>query len=147
MPNHWLPAAIWLPQHLSPQLANCNIKVHWYQYLSKQVLNMLSKYRSINSFTASLTFCLIIKDFYRKDMRKNLSADGCFQALRISPTWILSKLTLTSLSFSATSLSEDFALGLLGCFSAPSLSADFALGLLGCLSPVDFSLIFQNKWN
>lgn len=63
---------------------------------------------------------------------KDLSAEGCFHALRITPTWILSKLTLTSFSFSAT-----------------SLPAGFALALVGPVSPVDFPLMLQKsmKWN
>jgi hypothetical protein len=59
----------------------------------------------------------------------DLSAEGCFHALRISPTWILSKLTLSSVSFSATSLPAGFAA--------------FALALVGSVSPVDFPLILQ----
>lgn len=62
---------------------------------------------------------------------KYLSAEGCFHALRISPTWILSKLTLTSFSFSDTSLAAGFA--------------GFALALAGSVSPVDFTLILQKK--
>lgn len=43
-----------------------------------------------------------------KRLLPHLSADGCFHALWIRPTWMLSKLTLISLSFSTASVSDDF---------------------------------------
>lgn len=44
----------------------------------------------------------------REEITAHLSADGCFHAFRISPTCILSKLMLTSLSFSTASFSGNF---------------------------------------
>lgn len=43
-----------------------------------------------------------------KSFSAHLSADGCFHAFRMTPTCILSKLTLISLSLSTASVSDDF---------------------------------------